>query len=66
MVDTGSHGNTEYIKGLQKALTDSCSTIQEIVLTHWHNDHVGGVKQVFSDVLNGINLYQWYKLVSMV
>ncbi|XP_060553178.1 endoribonuclease LACTB2-like [Ruditapes philippinarum] len=52
LVDTGSPGNSEYIKGLQKALTDSCSSIQEIVLTHWHHDHVGGVKQIFSDVLN--------------
>ncbi|XP_060606905.1 endoribonuclease LACTB2-like [Ruditapes philippinarum] len=52
LVDTGSPGNSEYIKGLQKALTDSSSSIQEIVLTHWHHDHIGGVKQIFSDVLN--------------
>jgi ribonuclease/clavin/mitogillin len=46
LLDTGS-GVTEYPAVLARALElAGCEAIQEIVLTHGHPDHIGGVAQV--------------------
>lgn len=47
-MDTGDENVPEYINNLSKVLKDETCSIEHIVLTHWHHDHVGGV----ADVLN--------------
>eukprot|EP00736_Rhodelphis_marinus_P004976 Rmarinus@m.8925 len=48
LVDTGE-GKAEYIKLLQETLRqESVAGISEVVLTHHHRDHVGGVRDVLS------------------
>lgn len=53
LIDTGE-GRPGYIANLEKAMASVGATgIQEIVLTHWHFDHLGGVPSVvdrFGDV----------------
>ncbi|XP_045181991.2 endoribonuclease LACTB2-like [Mercenaria mercenaria] len=51
LIDTGSPDNAEYMRNLKKTLQDHNSTIQEIVITHWHNDHIGGIKDICTDIL---------------
>ena len=46
LIDTGSGGSGEYIAHLKEVLTDNHTTIQEILVTHWHPDHVGGILDV--------------------
>ena len=50
LVDTGESGNAEYISNLAKVLKERQTSIQEIVVTHWHWDHVGGVPDICSQI----------------
>ncbi|MFP8873105.1 MAG: MBL fold metallo-hydrolase, partial [Myxococcota bacterium] len=45
LLDTGQ-GIPEYLPVLERALEETGCTIQEIVLTHGHPDHIGGVSQI--------------------
>ena len=53
MLDTGEPNKPEYIKNLKSVLDEKNVSLQEIVLTHWHWDHVGGVPDIFQDILKG-------------
>lgn len=46
LIDTGSGGSNEYVAHLKEVLSSSESSIQEILVTHWHPDHVGGIADV--------------------
>lgn len=48
LIDTGDADFTgEYIPVLKRALAESGGEgLEQIIVTHWHRDHVGGVKKV--------------------
>ena len=46
LIDTGSGGSSEYVEHLKEVLSNNKSSIQEILITHWHPDHVGGILDV--------------------
>lgn len=54
LIDTGDTPTAPiWLKSLKQALADEKAEIQQVILTHWHPDHVGGVKDVrtlFPDV----------------
>jgi len=46
LIDTGE-GISEYLDNLNLAMKESgCQEIQEIVITHHHHDHIGGINDV--------------------
>ncbi|OQV15736.1 Beta-lactamase-like protein 2 [Hypsibius exemplaris] len=48
LIDTGEQGNTEYLTNLKAVLAEDKARISQIVLTHWHADHIGGLAGVLS------------------
>ncbi|TLD33789.1 hypothetical protein PspLS_01223 [Pyricularia sp. CBS 133598] len=49
LIDTGE-GRSSWITALTRTLREDDATVTDVILTHWHPDHVGGVKDVLAQV----------------
>lgn len=45
-MDTGDPNKPQYIDNLRKVLATENASIETILLSHWHHDHIGGVKDI--------------------
>ncbi|XP_014481756.1 PREDICTED: beta-lactamase-like protein 2 homolog [Dinoponera quadriceps] len=49
LIDSGEAKTSEaYTKLLGNVLRDENATIEHMLITHWHHDHIGGVESVYS------------------
>ena len=46
MLDTGDGQQPEYFQNLKDTLSGGGSIISEVILSHWHPDHVGGISKI--------------------
>ncbi|XP_022083322.1 endoribonuclease LACTB2-like isoform X2 [Acanthaster planci] len=50
LIDTGEKEKPEYLTNLKTTLSSHRTSIQEILITHWHHDHVGGISGVCDEL----------------
>lgn len=62
LCDTGELNKPEYIKHLKTVLSEEKATISDIILTHWHYDHIGGVNDVLKSLENENGLQSFIKI----
>lgn len=47
LIDTGEPNKPDYISLLQETLTSLKTRLNQVLITHWHYDHTGGVAEVY-------------------
>lgn len=45
-MDTGEKGKEDYINKLKELLHQESISIEQVIITHWHGDHIGGLGDV--------------------
>ncbi|KAL1923549.1 uncharacterized protein VTP21DRAFT_8529 [Calcarisporiella thermophila] len=56
LLDTGE-GRPEYISLLKQSLRELECSVDQVLLSHWHRDHIGGMKDV--DTLGSSSFYKY-------
>lgn len=59
LLDTGDEGVPEYIQNLKKVLQEEDVSIEHIIITHWHHDHIGGVKEVLKQTGSDVSVWKF-------
>lgn len=54
LLDTGDGQVPEYFDLLKSVLKEHQVTLDQIILTHWHPDHIGGVETIQQSISKGL------------
>ncbi|CAK5015405.1 unnamed protein product [Meloidogyne enterolobii] len=58
LIDAGEPNVSQYLNNLIDSLSKSSSTLEAIVVTHWHADHTGGIGQILRYLKKDIPIYK--------
>jgi len=53
LLDTGDPSIPEYITDLKKVLADNDASIDQVLISHWHHDHIGGIPDITREIKPG-------------
>ncbi|XP_065075622.1 beta-lactamase-like protein 2 homolog [Ochlerotatus camptorhynchus] len=59
LLDTGDENVPEYIGHLKQVISDEKILINDIIISHWHHDHIGGVDEVLDVIENKDSCKVW-------
>lgn len=59
LLDTGDENVPEYIGHLKQVISDERILINDIIISHWHHDHIGGVDEVLDVIENKDSCKVW-------
>lgn len=59
LIDTGEENNSEYISSLTSTLEKYKVKISNIIITHWHHDHIGGLFDVLNSTDRNATVYKF-------
>ncbi|XP_071542809.1 endoribonuclease LACTB2 isoform X1 [Panulirus ornatus] len=59
LLDVGEKGNTDYLSSLTSVLEEYDTTIDKVIITHWHRDHIGGLKDVLGCSRGDVKVYKF-------
>lgn len=59
LLDAGDENKPEYIQNLKKVLKEEDVDLDHIIITHWHHDHIGGVKEVLKHVNPDVTVWKY-------
>ncbi|KAK8769080.1 hypothetical protein V5799_014456 [Amblyomma americanum] len=59
LLDTGNPDVPEYIATLKDVLLERGISLQQIIVTHWHLDHVGGVDEILRQIQPGCKVKKY-------
>ncbi|XP_065568169.1 endoribonuclease LACTB2-like isoform X2 [Artemia franciscana] len=62
LIDTGDSNVPEYIDYLARVLSSERVQLEKIIITHWHHDHMGGVKDIFEKFAPGCEVLKHPRL----
>lgn len=59
LLDAGEKENASYISSLMSVLKQQETTIDKIIITHWHHDHIGGLEDVLGCLKGCVTVYKF-------
>lgn len=59
LLDTGDENVPEYIGHLKQVISDERILINDIIISHWHHDHIGGVDEILDAIENKDSCKVW-------
>jgi glyoxylase-like metal-dependent hydrolase (beta-lactamase superfamily II) len=61
-LDTGEADNHEYLETLKHFLAENQINLHRIIITHWHDDHIGGLANIMRNIKTNCYAIQKYQL----
>lgn len=59
LLDTGDANTPQYISNLKSLLKKENIFLDHIIITHWHHDHIGGLKDVMDNVAKDCQVWKF-------
>ena len=59
LLDAGDENKTEYITNLKSVLKEEDVKIEHIIITHWHSDHIGGVRDILKHIGPDVSVWKF-------